>query len=399
LPVIPSAARAAFDKPAVQAVASSILAGTDPLRLLFVYPYLESKEASYADIRPRLIERYGKRLAQFLVNENLNTFDAEVRKLRNKPKEEMEYIAKAVKDYGFQLYTMNDLRTQYNIANDPALQELQKLHQEARAEFPLSAQDEFPEEDLARALFQGDRLYDPEPLRFPVSVPQGTEVRFWRTEDRPPRVRPFVEVRDEVMAAWRLVRARALARDKARDINTAVQEHKGRESPEELVKFLREQKQGPVFELDKIAQLVPPETEVLMGRQREYHPYQIPTRQAKSFRYPPSDLAKQLTTKLEKPGDSLVLRDRPLRHYYVAVLLARDVPSLDQFKQVYRDAAGTNPSDPLLQLAMAERQRAYHDEILDALRREAAPVNNDGNYIIPEAIRSRYTGRTTDTGE
>jgi hypothetical protein len=392
LPVIPGAAQAAFDRPAVQVVANSVLAGTDPYRFLFVYPYLESKEPSYADIRPQLVQRYEKRLAQSLVNESLNTFDAEVRKLSKKPKEEQAYIEKAAKEYGFQLYSMTDLRTQYNIANDPALQEVKKLEKEARAELPQSSgQEEFLDEELGRTLFQGDRLYDPQFL--PTPLPEGTQVRYWRTEDRAPRVRPFEEVRDEVVAAWRLDRARALAREEARRINTAVQERKGRESPEELVKFLREQKQGEVFELDKVAQLVAPETEVQMGVPRRYSPYQVPPRQVKYFRYPQPDLAKQLTTELQKPGDSLVVRDRPMRHYYVAVLLARDVPSLEQFKRVYRDASGPNPSDPLLRMALDERQHSYNEEIVGELRRQAAPLDKDGNYVIPEDIRTRFAGR------
>src|SRR5262249_47411605 len=137
-------------------------------------------------------------------------------------------------------------------------------------------------------------------------------------------------------------------------------------SPSDAERYLRDQKFGPLFELDQIAQRIPPK-EVLAARKTEYLPYRIPEEKAAEFRYPPDDLVKQLLT-LEKPGSAMVLVDKPARNFYVAVALNRDEPSISQFKKLY---SRTPDEDTLWERLVQERSQEYRDELLKQLRREA----------------------------
>jgi hypothetical protein len=196
-------------------------------------------------------------------------------------------------------------------------------------------------------------------------------------------VRPFEAVRDQVEQAWRFRQARALALRRADEINAEL---KKRASPADAVNFLKDQKLGDVIELENVAQLIEPPTP-LPSPTPTYRPYQPPE---DKIAYPRPDFVKELLT-LTKPGDSKVLRDKPVSHFYVAVLQERAVPSVEQFAKV---AQRPGPDSPIWGDLMTEQRSHYRQMLLGQLRTEAAgPANIDaeGKIKIPEDVRVRNT--------
>src|SRR5207248_10100147 len=108
---------------------------------------------------------------------------------------------------------------------------------------------------------------------------------------------------------------RALALRKAEAVNAQL---KGK-SETEALQILREQMLGDLIELNNVAQLVEPERQAIITPTPVYQPYQPPE---DKIAYPRPDFVKELLT-LTKPGESKVLRDRPVAHFYVAVLQDR----------------------------------------------------------------------------
>jgi hypothetical protein len=132
-----------------------------------------------------------------------------------------------------------------------------------------------------------------------------------------------------------------------------------------------------------------------------YRPYVPP----KEFSpYPPSDFVEQLL-KLTKRGESLVLADKPVKHFYIAVLMENpQLPERREFYDVYGqptlDNLGLFPDqeEQLWNKMMTERQRKFSQQMLEQLRAEATPDLQDGEYVLPESVRNRGDSNR-DSGE
>jgi hypothetical protein len=228
-------------------------------------------------------------------------------------------------------------------------------------------------------------------LRSWAETPERVTWVFWRIEDRPAHQRDFAQARADVEAWWRLDRARKPARRAADDIVKALKESP--RSPTEAVQFLRDQKLGPVLELENVALLIPPpKPEFLIGRRdtAEFRPFEVPTDKVP---YPPANFVRDLLT-LKTPGDSMVVPDQPRKHYYVAVLLARSVPAVPNLREFYDLFSKAAPDDELWQIMMRDRRRDFSQDLIRQLRVDAAGkenVTDDGNLKLPESTRNQTT--------
>lgn len=211
------------------------------------------------------------------------------------------------------------------------------------------------------------------------------ELAFWRAEDLGAKLRTFPEAREDVVLAWKREQARDLARRKAVDIRNRI--NKEKLPPTEAVRLLTEWKTGELFTLDGVARAVPPQ-EVRPEARTEYRPFELPESAQKHLPYPPEQLPKILM-ELKRPGDAMVFVDRPATNFYVAVLEARDEPSVSDFRKIYDR---TPFRDPLFDMFQAERRAEYRKSVLEQLRREAgAKLDKEGNYDLPDFLR-----RSTD---
>lgn len=215
------------------------------------------------------------------------------------------------------------------------------------------------------------------------------EVLFWRSEDRKAELRDFAAAREDVLAAWRQEKARELARNKALELQKAVNDAKG--TPTDAVRILREAKLGEPFEMENVAQALAPEKEVRPGVKTEYRPYMVPASLDAVLPYPPPDLAKLLLEQLKRAGDATVVVDRPARHFYVAVLEARDEKTIGDFKALY----GRTPSnDTLFDIFVAQKRAEYRRAVITQLRKEANAKLTSDRYDVPDSVAKGFAGRS-----
>ena len=214
-----------------------------------------------------MIERFETTLARVLTQSGLNNLRNELNKLVAARSETRldEYVKKAVADHGLENYhSMSSAQTRQEMLDrpDPALAELRTAYEES-PENPFSIFGGEPTRpDFVEAMYRG----------FPTRAFRSGEFRsragdrtwlFWRAEDVSAHVRSFEAVRDQVKEAWYVEQARRLARKEADRIAAELKEKHVNAS--DAVKFLREQKQGDVFELNNVAHLIPKSSEFRVG--------------------------------------------------------------------------------------------------------------------------------------
>jgi hypothetical protein len=378
----------------LKAYGAAVLASAspDPLTGLALRLPFEITREPYEAVKPALMEKFKTKFARDLVEENLRTIGTELGKLKAKPEEAQQYIAKAIKEYGLQDYSRSKLSTQYEIADDPALKPFKEGFSEFAKSLRMPFQPDAPLPELSTILFAQPGVYAAQMM--PVDRDGKKETfLFWHEVDQAAKVLPYEAVRGKVLESWRLEKARQLARQEADRIVKELKDQTWPTSSEnresKIQSFLTGLKQGPVFVLKNVAQQVHPEQEVQLGVRREYKPYRAPKDQ---IAYPPADLAKQFLG-LQKEGDAMIVRDQPARHFYVAVLLDRAVPNLRDFMDVY---VKTPDNDPLWDDLLAERSREYRENVLTQFRKDANPegVDEEGKFIIPDNVRARFSGST-----
>ena len=333
-----------------------------------------------------------KTLASEALAANLKTFRTELSKLSTKPAQAKAYVAKAVKDYRLSLHSTQGLMTPFELLEAvrskkaPLESLLEKLKNDPfyLFQFKPQAPPGTPDERiLASYLLLGNGSYTPLPpgqQQFAAFGPVTGPV-FWRSEDQAAVERTFAQVRDEIVAGWRLEKARTMARDRAEKLETELNNKKATAADAE--RFLREQKLSDPIELDGMAQLIRPK-EAMAVLQTEYRPYQLPETASLRLPYPPPDLAKVLS-KLTRPGQATVVADLPAKTFYVALLVDRSEPSLSEFKAIYERSPN---NDMLYSLMQGQQREEFKKAVLAQLRREASnDIDRDGRFKLPDAMR------------
>jgi hypothetical protein len=409
------AAQEYHQRATLTAYAATVLAGasssplpamTLPMRYLYTTQPFEA-------VRQQMVERFEKTLAKTLMDAKVLAFRKELDKVLANPPEQREpklkeFLTKAP-EYGLEnFHAMKDTQTQQEMLDhpDPALKELQAAWETTPSK-PFQDPTKNPDlTSFARDMFfpfdtaRGQQDTPVRSAQFPTASGDVVWV-LWKSEDRQAKVRPFEDVREEVKEAWYTEQARKLAREKAQQINAKLK--KQNLAPDDAVKFLIQQDLGSVFTLNKVSQLMTPEFN-LPGRKTtgDYRRYQPPR---EFIPYPPSDFVDQLL-KLKKRGDSLVIADKPAKHFYVAVLMENpQPPERQEFYDVYgqpsldnRDFMLPNQEEPMWSKMMADRQRKYALSVLEQLRTEATKELQDGEYVLPDNVRNRSES-SSDTGE
>lgn len=375
----------------LRAIPASVLAGavgaTDPLAVASLALPFTPGVLSLRQVQGQMVELAKKELAPELLHENLFRVFTEIRNLKGKPEETRKFIDKSVKDLSLTRKEMTQAKDQYAIVDDPAMKALKDA-------FSVVSPRVTSKVPFDKAMFLGKGDYEALLFSSETGVVTGQQFEmfewfrsptpfvFWRTEDKPARVRTFEEARAEVTAAWKWQEAQRLARKEAERISD---EAKKQASPATIVPFLREQKQGPVYELSGVCMLV---RSIEPGR---YQDYRIP---GDIMQFPRANLLEMLMT-MKKPSDSVVVRDRPEAHYYVAVLQERSVPGLDsEFVEAY-EKTPLRDSD-LQKRLLAQRRRQFRSRFMDQLRAEAGPVDGNGRFKLPANLNLR---RATDADE
>jgi hypothetical protein len=334
------------------------------------------------EVRDRLLADLQRRYADDLVRKDIDAFETELAKHRS-PKAARDFLAGAIKKYHLRRGGMD--RPRGALALLDALRRKTDVGLEPLRRALAPENPDYRPEELVNQLFGQTAVYSPNRPFQPSA--EGESYVWWLTENLPAEPRSFKQVRDQVVEAWRLEKARQRARRAAERIDADLKAKKY--GPADAERFLRDRAGAgqDLIELTGVARLVRAK-EVRPVPRAEYQEYTVPTSLRDRLPYPPKDLAGELM-KLKEPGASQVIHDEPANTYYVAVLVNRDEPSVKQFEAMYK-----RQDNQLLQMFLNERARDYYKMTIEQLRREAVPkpdtmIDKDGTYVISDDAR-RY---------
>ncbi len=98
--------------------------------------------------------------------------------------------------------------------------------------------------------------------------------------------------------------------------------------------------------------------------------YHIP---ADKVAFPDAEMIKTLLgLREQEKGATAVVSDRPRMNFYVATLLERSEPPVDEFRRAYQGSmARATEADPLLAMLAHGRPDAYRKAVLEQLKAEA----------------------------
>ncbi|MBL8798342.1 MAG: hypothetical protein JNM56_30890, partial [Planctomycetia bacterium] len=348
---------------------------SSPLTALAMGAYLYPKQEyqPLESVKEQVEQSLDSRLRENLMFTNLRTLVTEVDKLAkaggDKKQEKItEYLAQAVKQYHLETGKSSEPRDRYKnkIADDPGLKPLMDAY--------LKPPSRDPEGNRYAEMFFSERKpYEPEPLqRDALDLKTSQEaIIFWKTEDLPPKVVPFdnPEVRKEVEAYWKFNKARELAKKEAEQLAIKAREQKG--DDRKLEDFAAQLKK-PLIKLAPISRLMrkpsqrpdiantyrPPIVSSPLLRLNPFMGEMTPDIPDTKVPNAGFDFPTELLKLQDKEkGDTLVVADAPVGTYYVAVLVNKQAPPLDDFFKTYRQSSTAAISkDPLLMNYERERQ-------------------------------------------
>jgi hypothetical protein len=189
------------------------------------------------------------------------------------------------------------------------------------------------------------------------------------------------EMSKRVLKAWRLEKARALARAEADRLAEQVRQL-GRTAAtdaggvEKQLKDLAEQKKVRKFEIDRLALL-----RYQPGATQAQISYEPPKIDKKMVVFPTPNFAEQLLALRKEPlGGVAVLPDGPKRHFYVACRIGQTEKTIEEFRDVFNRATATPPAqDPLYeQIALPEARVKANQIVLKRLRADAKLEEKEG---------------------
>ena len=202
----------------------------------------------------------------------------------------------------------------------------------------------------------------------PTMSPDKDNYMTWTTEDLPARERTFDEAKALVAEAWKLQKARELAKAEA---DRLAKEALAFNGDFQKFKDLAARQKADWFRVGPMAKLN--KTPNPVGGSSQYTRYQIPPDQVAR---PTFDFVDELLAMRDKPlGETIVLFDQPKDHYYVAFLYSKDPVNEDDFSIIYKRSSPSQSStmlqDPLMGMVENDRRDEFRRGLLEQLRAEA----------------------------
>ena len=323
-----------------------------------------------------------------LLQADVAKFEARVRELakgKDGRAAAAKYIAEFIKERGLKHGGSSELDDRFTVAKDPGLKPLIDFDKPRPGDLLPQAE---PGRRLIDLFFTRsdsvNTLYQPEWFPTPPTpgVLKADEPYYlvWRSEDKPPRTLSFEQARPRVEAAWRLAKARELAKKAADEL---AQEAKGLKGNLLALKDFALKKGYSELELGPMAKLQNVHATTVTAAPGLYGPYRVP---AALVAHPGPQFADELLALRDKPlGDTVVVADQPKDHYYVAVLVDREERTAQDFMRVYQmtnvPSKGAIPlmsADPLYQQhALVEARDKAAREVIARLKLEANYSENE----------------------
>jgi hypothetical protein len=199
----------------------------------------------------------------------------------------------------------------------------------------------------------------------------GTTTRYmvWRTEDVSPIKRNVISARADVIAAWKRIKARDLAKQRAEEIAADVRDKggadPGRALTDHYFTMLRDVNDPKViervkkFSIERVAPLTPGPGQL--------QPFGLT--ETANLPYPTREFVTALVENRDKPLKTvIVLPDAPKDTYYVAVLVNRTLKQPSEFKTEAYGQAGT--ARGIVGTHRAEATRKARESVVALLKQE-----------------------------
>ncbi|HLJ92791.1 MAG TPA: hypothetical protein VKU02_06300 [Gemmataceae bacterium] len=336
-------------------------------------------------VKRPVIQKVRETIASNLVSSSLDAFKTDLEAIRKevetkkaKAADAEKRVEKAVQEHGWAHGAMSEPKDQYAINQDA--KELAPLKEEyvRQGQYRDPKGKQFAQNLFFRLPADQWKLYTPQELFSTPSLDTSDKKTFlyWKTDDQPAKVLTFAQARPQVEAAWRLEKARALAKAKAEELAKQAKEAHG-----DFLPILNEasKQYGAVFDLMGVARWARPALTSRAEAFGQYQPYTVPE---DKIEYPPPwpTFVDPLLESVHEKGDITVISNRPKDIYYVVALVRRDPPTEGDF---YKESTGNR--NLLLGQLEVERQKAYRLAFLGQLRDEAnLTVNPEGLDRIRE---------------
>lgn len=370
------------------------------------------KALSIETMQPELLKDLREQTAKQLLLNDLKAFIKDVdernekiakgkdAKEKEKSRAELKtFIAEYIARHGWQHGGSTALDTEWTMEEDPGLAPLREalVRSHTGNLYAPFGQRFFWQETNGRGKAPATGLYKPEyypsepsPHESPAAKPE-PKYLVWRTEDVPAKPSPgFQADKDKIIAAWKQMKARELAKAKAESLVNAIRSSAGdtptliEQNLNELANSLRNEITDPkarervkVFPLPGVCPLTSVDPTTGMDNLMLHEFRLVPTN---NIPFPTKEMADTLLAERTRPPKTaFVLTDLPHDTYYVAVLVNRTEQTVNNFRlMVY--AANSSPSPGRDPLAMTRMEvigsfdrvagKKTLDSVLDMLKKE-----------------------------
>ena len=357
-------------------IAGPMLMATAPGALATLAPTAAAlpNEFPFEAVKDQLLIDVHRELAASLFESDWLEFQKKVEELAKQADAKAavsKYAQQFAEERGLVYGKAKDIHSQYTIDEDPNLQPLNTANQATHMGAPADVK-------FGREFFNapdGDtfspKWYPGMPR--PEQLLAGDKVFLtWLTDDKKPEVPSFADVKQEVLRAWKLRKARDLAKKKAEELVKQLPELKG---DRQRIKDLAAEVGATYLTLDRVAKLAQQEAGFSAGPRR-YQRYEIPEA---TIEHPSPGIVEELLAIKDDPyGTSKLLTDEPKAHYYAATLVQRDEGGKNDFHTVYLQSGkssspfGDMTRNPLLPAhLLPERYMEARKVVLDQLKAEA----------------------------
>ncbi len=334
----------------------------------------------------QLMQDVETKIARVLLVDNLAKFKKELEAKRFKPKEAREWLDKAVAEHGLTKHVIvRKPLGRYEVAGDAEMTPFKEAYLRQR-----SFDD--PKAEQFGAMFFEDRAGKASAFA-PKEWPEGalnpaTESRFtdvdpilyWKTkDDEMPHEPTFEAARSKVEDAWRLQKARALAKKEAEELQAKARESGG---DQQTLKDLAAEHHANYSELAGVARFVNQEGGGGISG-KNYKRYEFPKDAIPNTDEQNLNKIREQLFDLKKKGDAVVFANQPEDQFYVGTLYLRNEQDLSDFYPVYRNSTRTGAlKDHLFDELDMEKRGKLLQERMKQLRAKAAPVDDNGDYKI-----------------
>jgi len=317
---------------------------------------------------------------------------ADKAKVEKGKEEARKYLDQWLKDRGLTVTATKEPVDEYGVVTAPELKPLNDLATAEPDGTNSLSKKLFETFDPRKVIFNTD-LFEPfwfpeEPLGDSVDKPNHL---VWISEEVEAKAYTGTlanadkqtngEISKRVLKAWKLEKARALAKAEADRLAEQVRQI-GRTAAtdpggvEKQLKDLAEQKKLRKLEIDRLALL-----RKQPGATQAQISYEPPKIDKKMIVFPTADFAQQLLELRKEPlGGVTVQPDSPRRHFYVACRVGQTEKTVEEFRDVFSRSTATPPAqDPLYeQYALPEVRIKANQVVRERLRADAKLDEKEG---------------------